>query len=163
MQRNCSSKLYVQHLILTWHALHCFCTVLQVTSWPDAGKSILVFSVDHCVFDQLTAHKFLQLWLEQAATAEATAAAGVEACQALGTASPAAAAAAATDADAVQVDSSMFDRSCYSSMQWQLPQSKKECRQWLAEHSGNKCPFPVRQTHAGHPQYIAVGNLLQQQ
>jgi hypothetical protein len=40
----------------------------------------------------------------------------------------------------------MFSRSCFSSAQWQLPQSKQQCRQWLAEHSGERCPFPVSQT-----------------
>lgn len=116
----------------------------KVTSWPDAGKSILVFSVDHCVFDQLSAHKFLHLWLEQAAIAGAAAAAA-SATSAKPAAAPAAALASATPAAAAaasQADSSMFDRSCYSSMQWQLPQSKQECRQWLAEHAGDKCPFP---------------------
>ena len=129
--------------------MRCCCTALQVTSWPDAGKSILVFSVDHCVFDQLSAHKFLHLWLEQAAIADAAAAAAAtRATSAKPVAAPAAALAsappaAAEAAAASQADSSMFDRSCYSSMQWQLPQSKRECRQWLAEHSGDKCPFPV--------------------
>lgn len=42
--------------------------LLQVTSYPAADTTLLVFSFDHALFDYSASYKFLQLWLQEAAS-----------------------------------------------------------------------------------------------